>query len=57
MRNAKKRMLHYGYNNVEKSVVQADITSPDILDKIKQVAAETKTDVIIGGHLAKASQR
>lgn len=45
----KKRMLHYGYNNVEKSVVQADITSPDILDKIKQVAAETKTDVIIGG--------
>ena len=45
----KKRMLYYGYNGAEKSVLQADITNHDILDKIKQLAGETKTDVIIGG--------
>ena len=45
----RKRMLYYGYNNVDKEVIEHDITSPDILDKINEAVAGRDVDIIIGG--------
>ena len=45
----KKRMKHYGYKNVDKEVLEQDITSEDILDKIDEAVDGRKIDTIIGG--------
>lgn len=45
----KKRMKHYGYKNVDKEVLEQDITSEDILDKIDEAVDGRKIDIIIGG--------
>ena len=45
----KERMLYYGYNDVEKAVLNVDITRPDILECIDEVVSGQKVDIIIGG--------
>ena len=45
----KERMLYYGYNDVEKAVLNVDITRPDILECIDEVVSCQKVDIIIGG--------
>ena len=45
----RKRMLYYGYKNVDKAVVETDITSEDILKKIDNSIRGKNVDVIIGG--------
>ena len=45
----KTRMQHYGYKNANEAVIEADITSSDIIDKISKVVGKKKGDVIIGG--------
>lgn len=45
----KTRMQHYGYKNVEEAVIEADITSNDIIEKISKAVGKKKVDVIIGG--------
>lgn len=45
----RKRMLHYGYKNYNKEVIEHDITDPDIIDRIDKAVAERKVDIIIGG--------
>lgn len=47
----KTRMRHYGYTAaaVEKSVIEADITSDDIVERIGSAVNGEKVDVIIGG--------
>ena len=43
------RMKYYGYKNEEDAVLEADITSKDILAKIKKVVGDQTVDIIIGG--------
>lgn len=43
------RMKYYGYNNFEKEVIEHDITSEDILDRIDIAVKNKNIDVIIGG--------
>jgi DNA (cytosine-5)-methyltransferase 1 len=45
----KTRMQHYGYKNADKAVIEADITSSDIIEKISKAVGKKKVDVIIGG--------
>ena len=45
----KTRMQHYGYKNAEEAVIEADITSSDIIEKIAEAVGKNKVDVIIGG--------
>ena len=45
----RKRMSYYGYKNIEKEVVEHDITSSDILEKVDEAVAGRTVDVIIGG--------
>ena len=45
----RKRMQHYGYKNAKEEVIEEDITSNDILNKLDNVVANRKVDVIIGG--------
>ena len=47
----KTRMKHYGYSNedVEKAVLEADITSEHIIDKLRDIVGERTVDIIIGG--------
>lgn len=45
----KTRMQHYGYKNAEEAVIEADITSSDIIEKIAKAVGKKKVDVIIGG--------
>ena len=47
----KTRMKHYGYSDedVAKAVLEADITSEDIIDKLHDVVGERAVDIIIGG--------
>lgn len=47
----KTRMRHYGYTETdsEKAVLEADITSEDIVKRIRDVVGEQSVDVIIGG--------
>lgn len=45
----KTRMKHYGYNNVEDSVLEVDITSKNIIPKISKVVGMRDVDLIIGG--------
>lgn len=43
------RMKHYGYKNADKEVVEHDITSDDILERIESAVAGRDVDIIIGG--------
>lgn len=45
----RKRMVYYGYSNIEREVIEKDITSADILTDIDNAVAERSVDVIIGG--------
>ena len=45
----KTRMDYYGYNNSDSAVLEADITSPDIIQCIEKVVNNKAVDVIIGG--------
>lgn len=45
----KTRMRYYGYDDADKAVLEEDITSKDILAKIKKVVGEQTVDIIIGG--------
>ena len=43
------RMKFYGYKNYEKEVIEHDITSKDILDRIESAVNGRTVDIIIGG--------
>lgn len=45
----RKRMAYYGYPNIEREVIEKDITSADILTDIDNAVAGRSVDVIIGG--------
>lgn len=45
----KTRMKYYGYNDVENSVLELDITSKDVISKISKVVGKKDVDLIIGG--------
>lgn len=45
----RERMRHYGYKNIDREVIEADITSPDIIDKIEKAVNGRSVDIIIGG--------
>ena len=45
----KTRMKYYGYDDADTAVLEEDITSKDILAKIKKVVGEQPVDIIIGG--------
>lgn len=43
------RMKYYGYKDYDKEVIEYDITSNDILERIDDAVAERTVDIIIGG--------
>ena len=43
------RMKYYGYKNYDKAVIEHDITSDDILERIDDVIKGNVVDIIIGG--------
>ena len=45
----KTRMKYYGYEDVDKAVLEADITSKDIVKRISEVVGDNDVDIIIGG--------
>jgi DNA (cytosine-5)-methyltransferase 1 len=45
----KARMDYYGYENAETAVLEQDITSEDVIDRINKVVNGEEVDVIIGG--------
>lgn len=45
----RKRMSYYGYQHIDKEVIEYDITADDILDKIKEAIGKRTVDIIIGG--------
>lgn len=45
----RERMRYYGYPNPENEVIEADITSEDILNKIDLAVNNRSVDIIIGG--------
>ena len=45
----KTRMRHYGYQDAESAVLECDITSDDIINRIEQATRGRRPDVIIGG--------
>ena len=45
----RERMLYYGYKNVNKEVIEADITRKDIIKLINEAISGKEVDVIIGG--------
>ncbi len=45
----KTRMRHYGYENVENSVLEMDITRSDVLEKLHDAVGDERIDLIIGG--------
>ena len=45
----RKRMTYYGYQNIDKEVIEHDITANDILDKINEAVGKRRVDIIIGG--------
>ena len=45
----KTRMRHYGYQDAESAVLECDITSEDIINRIEQATRGRRPDVIIGG--------
>ena len=45
----KTRMRYYGYKDADTAVIEADITSKDIVKKISDVVGDNEVDIIIGG--------
>lgn len=45
----RERMRYYGYKNIDKEVVEGDITSPDIISRIDEAVNGRDVDIIIGG--------
>ncbi len=45
----KTRMSHYGYTDVDKSVLGLDITREDVIEKIDEAVEGREVDIIIGG--------
>ena len=45
----KRRMQYYGYKDIEKSVLELDITSDEAISKIESVVNNIEVDLIIGG--------
>lgn len=45
----RERMRHYGYKDIEREVVEGDITSEDIIDKINYAVNGRDVDIVIGG--------
>lgn len=45
----RKRMLYYGYKNVEQEVIEHDITADDIIDELDKAVGKRNVDIIIGG--------
>lgn len=45
----RKRMAYYGYSNIDREVIEKDITSADILTDIDNAVEGRSVDVIIGG--------
>lgn len=43
------RMKYYGYKNADKEVIECDITSDDIIERIESAVAGREVDIIIGG--------
>lgn len=43
------RMKHYGYENADESVLELDITSEDVLERIENAVKGEEVDIIIGG--------
>ena len=43
------RMKHYGYENADESVLELDITSEDVLERIENAVKVHAVDIIIGG--------
>lgn len=43
------RMKHYGYKNIEKEVIEHDITANDIIEKLDSAVNGRAVDMIIGG--------
>ena len=43
------RMKFYGYKNVDKEVIEHDITADDIIEKIEEATKGKFPDIIIGG--------
>ena len=43
------RMKYYGYKDIEKRVIEDDITSKNILDRLEEVTNGDSPDIIIGG--------
>ena len=50
------RMKYYGYDKVENSVLEMDITREDIIDRIDEAVDGQSVDVIIGGPRARHIQ-
>lgn len=45
----KTRMSHYGYTDVDKAVLELDITREDVIEKIDEAVEGRYVDIIIGG--------
>lgn len=45
----RRRMLHYGYPDAARRVIEADILSPDIMARLDVVVGGRCVDVIVGG--------
>lgn len=45
----KTRMRYYGYQNAESAVIEADITSKNIVKQLSDVVGKQDVDIIIGG--------
>ena len=45
----RKRMIYYGYKNIDKEVVEYDITANDIISRIDEAVNGRDVDIIIGG--------
>ncbi len=43
------RMNHYGYDTAEEAVLEMDITSEDVIERIEKAVNGRKVDIIIGG--------
>lgn len=45
----KTRMEYYGYGNSASAVLEADITSDDMIQRIEETVSDKEVDIIIGG--------
>lgn len=45
----RERMRYYGYHNIDKEVIEGDITSDNIIERIEDAVNGRNVDIIIGG--------